>query len=113
MSIIRIFTISIISKVTLVNMFRRKEVQPIRKGDKKVISGWVIYDWANSVYQLTITTAIFPVYYNEVTRTGNNFTVNFFGAHIINSVLYSWAIASAYLIMVLGSPFFSSMADYN
>ncbi len=95
------------------SMIKRKEIQPIVKGDKKVIRGWVIYDWANSVYQLTIASAIFPVYYNTVTRTGDNFTVNFFGLQVINTVLYSWAIAAAYFIMALLSPLLSSMADYT
>jgi UMF1 family MFS transporter len=72
-----------------------------------------MYDWANSVYQLTIASAIFPIYYNTITRTGDNFTVSFFGLPIINTVLYSWAIAAAYLIVALGSPLFSSMADYT
>ncbi len=94
-------------------MFKRKEIQPIRKGDRKVIRGWVMYDWANSVYQLTISSTIFPIYYNTVTRTGNDFTVDFFGAHIINTVLYSWAIAASYLVIALTSPLISSMADYT
>lgn len=78
-----------------------------------MVRGWVMYDWANSVYQLTIASAIFPIYYNTVTRTGDNFTVSFFGAPIINTVLYSWAIAAAYLLVAIGSPLFSSMADYS
>jgi len=72
-----------------------------------------MYDWANSVYQLTISSTIFPIYYNTVTRNGNDFTVDFFGAHVINTVLYSWAIAASYLVMALASPLFSSMADYT
>jgi MFS transporter, UMF1 family len=94
-------------------MISRKDVQHIEKGDKRIIRGWVMFDWANSVYQLTIASAIFPIYYNTVTRTGDNFTVSFFGIPIINTVLYSWAIASAYLLVALGSPLFSSMADYT
>ncbi len=94
-------------------MFRRKEVLPIRKGDERVIRGWVMYDWSNSVYQLTIASTVFPIYYNTVTRNGNDFTVDFFGAHVINTVLYSWTIAAAYLVMAVASPFFSSMADYT
>ncbi len=94
-------------------MFKRKEVQPIRKGDKKVIRGWVMYDWANSVYQLTISSTVFPIYYNTVTRNGSDFTVGFFGTRVINTVLYSWAIAAAYLVMAITSPLFSSMADYT
>jgi UMF1 family MFS transporter len=72
-----------------------------------------MYDWANSVYQLTISSTIFPIYYNTVTRHGSDFTVSFFGAHVINTVLYSWAIAAAYLFVAIGSPLFSSMADYT
>ena len=94
-------------------MIKRKDVQTIVKGDKRVVRGWVMYDWANSVYQLTIASAIFPIYYNTVTRTGDNFTVSFFGAPVINTVLYSWAIAAAYLLVAIGSPLFSSMADYT
>ncbi len=94
-------------------MIKRKDVQTIVKGDKRLVHGWVMYDWANSVYQLTIASAIFPIYYNTVTRSGNNFTVSFFGQPVINTVLYSWAIAAAYLIVAIGSPLFSSMADYT
>jgi MFS transporter, UMF1 family len=94
-------------------MIKRKDVQTIVKGDKRVVRGWIMYDWANSVYQLTIASAIFPIYYNTVTRTGDNFTVSFFGAPVINTVLYSWAIAAAYLLVAIGSPLFSSMADYT
>ncbi len=94
-------------------MINRKDVQAIVKGDKRIVRGWVMYDWANSVYQLTIASAIFPIYYNTVTRTGDNYTVSFFGAPVINTVLYSWAIAAAYLLVAIGSPLFSSMADYT
>ena len=94
-------------------MIKRKDVQTIVKGDKRLIRGWVMYDWANSVYQLTIASAIFPIYYNTVTRSGDNFTVSFFGQPVINTVMYSWAIAAAYLLVAIGSPVFSSMADYT
>ena len=85
----------------------------IPQGDKRIIRGWVLYDWANSVYQLTIASAVFPVYYNQVTRIGSDFTVEFFGLRIINTVLYSWAIAAAYLLIAAVSPLLSSIADYT
>ncbi len=85
----------------------------IVKGDPKVVRAWVMYDWANSVYQLTIASTIFPIYYNTVTRHGNDFMVSFFGWKVVNTVLYSWAISAAYLIVALGSPLFSSMADFT
>ena len=73
-----------------------------------------MYDWANSVYQLTIASAIFPIYYNQVTRSGpNDYMVSFFGLEVINTVLYSWAIAAAYLLVAIFSPMLSSLADYT
>lgn len=94
-------------------MSRQNDERKIVKGDKRIIRGWVMFDWANSVYQLTIASAIFPIYYNTVTRTGTDFSVSFFGAKVINTVLYSWAIAVAYLFVAIVSPLFSSMADYS
>ena len=85
----------------------------VKKGDKKTIRGWVFYDWANSAYQLTITSTIFPIYYNQVTKFNPEYTVNFFGFKVINTALYSWSLASAFLIMAVFSPIFSSIADYT
>jgi MFS transporter, UMF1 family len=92
---------------------RISEFRPIQKGDKKTIAGWVMYDWSNSVYQLTIGSTIFPIYYNAITRNGDDFTVSFFGYKAINTVLYSWSIAVSYLVIALFSPFFSSIADFT
>lgn len=39
----------------------------MEKGNKKLIRGWVMYDWANSVYNLVISSAIFPIFYDTVT----------------------------------------------
>jgi len=89
------------------------ELRPIAKGDKKTIKGWIMYDWSNSVYQLTIGSTIFPIYYNAITRNGDNYNVDFFGFTEINTVLYSWSITISYLFIALVSPFFSSIADYT
>lgn len=94
-------------------MIKRKEIKPIIQGDKKVIRAWVMYDWANSVYQLTITTAIFPIYYIAITQSSNQGVVSFFGKQIINTVLYSWAIAFAFILIAILSPLLSSIADYT
>jgi MFS transporter, UMF1 family len=88
-------------------------IPAIRQGDPRVIRGWIMYDWANSVYQLTISSAIFPVYYNVVTCTGDDCVVSFFGMKVVNSVLYSYTIAAAFLIVGIFSPLFSGLADYT
>lgn len=83
------------------------------KGDKKIISAWSFYDWANSVYPLVISTAIFPNYYNAVTITENSDRVKLFGFEFINSALYSYALAFSFLIIASLSPILSGIADYS
>lgn len=82
--------------------------------DKKTINGWAMYDWANSAYNLVIVSTVFPFYYLAVTHnaaTGDQ--VKFFGATFINTALSNYAIAFAYLLIALLSPFLSSVADYR
>ena len=88
-------------------------IPAIKQGDPKVIRGWVMYDWANSVYQLTITSAIFPIYFEEVTKNDSGSVVEFFGLHVINTALYSYAIAAAFLLVGVFSPLLSGLADFT
>ena len=41
----------------------------LKIGDKKLINAWAFYDWANSVYSLVISTAVFPIYYAGLTAS--------------------------------------------
>ncbi len=81
----------------------------LKKGDKKIINAWGMYDWANSVYSLVITSTIFPIYYNNVTEDN----VIFFGREFANTALYAYSITAALLIIALISPILSSIADYS
>ena len=82
---------------------------------KKVIQGWAMYDWANSVYSLVITSTIFPAYFESVARhytdTNGNAHVLFLGLDLLNSSLYNFSLALAFLIVAILSPILSSMAD--
>ncbi|MGN6511790.1 MAG: MFS transporter [Chitinophaga sp.] len=80
--------------------------------NKKVVNGWAMYDWANSVYNLVITTTFFPIFYLGTTRAKfNGDDVQFFGATLKNSVLYDYVLSAAYLIIAVSLPILSSIAD--
>ena len=79
------------------------------KGDKKVIKAWVMYDWANSVYPLVITTAIFPLFYKS--KVGSDSVV--FGRQFDSVEIYSYAIAISLLIVSVLSPILSGIADFS
>ena len=99
----------------------------IEKGNKKIIRGWVMYDWANSVYSLVISTAIFPIFYEAQTKAvyaeqlgkpvesidTNEVTVPFFGYDVSPSVLYSMVISISFLFVSILSPILSGIADYT
>lgn len=79
---------------------------------KKIQHAWCMYDWANSAYNLVITSTVFPAYYIAITTTASKGDkVSFFGWEIINSSLLNYAIAFAYLIIAFLSPILSSIAD--
>jgi UMF1 family MFS transporter len=85
---------------------------------RRVQRGWAMYDWANSAYNLVITSTIFPAYYNAVTTIKKDGvvvsdTVSFFGHTVKNSALFDYSIAAAYLIIAFMSPILSSVADYR
>jgi UMF1 family MFS transporter len=89
----------------------------MQTASKKVINGWAMYDWANSVYNLVITSTIFPAYYESITGDGNDKTttdyVHFLGRDFVNTALYNYALAFAMLIVAFISPLLSSIADYR
>ncbi len=79
---------------------------------KKVINGWAMYDWANSVYNLVITTTFFPIYFTAATHHYfKSDNIPFLGHTFVNSSLYSFALAAAYLIISLFYPILTSIAD--
>ena len=73
-----------------------------------------MYDWANSVYNLVITTTFFPVYYTEMTKAAPfNGQVTFLGRTYVNTALYNYALAFTYLLVAFTLPMLSSIADYK
>ena len=81
----------------------------MQTASKKVINGWAMYDWANSVYSLVITSSIFPAYYEGVT---SGRTIVFLGRTFTEpTALYNYAVAFSFLVVALFSPLLSSIAD--
>ena len=68
-----------------------------KKGDKKLINAWVFYDWANSVYPLVISTAIFPIYFKTITK-GEPIDFLFFKS-IENDAFIGYIVSITFLIL--------------
>ncbi|MBK7884488.1 MAG: MFS transporter [Chitinophagaceae bacterium] len=88
----------------------------MQTASKKVINGWAMYDWANSVYNLVITTTFFPAYYAEITgpqNTAFKSGIPFLGRNFVNTELKDYVLAFGFLVIVFISPILSSIADYK
>ncbi|MDO3625330.1 MFS transporter [Mucilaginibacter sp. BT774] len=84
------------------------------KNNKRTIRAWAFFDWANSAYNLVITSTIFPAYYVAITnndKTGNH--VTFFGHSFVNTALSDYTLAAAYLVIVILLPMLTAIADYR
>lgn len=89
----------------------------MQTASKKTIQGWAMYDWANSAYSLVISSTIFPAYYEAVTGDGNDRTaldmIQIGSWRFVNTALYDYTLAAAFLIVAILSPLLSSIADYR
>lgn len=83
----------------------------LQKGDKKLLNAWAFYDWANSVYTLTIASAVFPIFYEALFAKRDHY-IDVFGLHLKNSALISFITAAAFLVVSFISPLLSGIADY-
>ncbi len=80
----------------------------------KVLRAWAFYDWANSVHSLTITSAIFPIYFPFAAVMANNSKViSFFGFELVNTAVFSYTISAAFLLLAILMPVLSGIADYQ
>ncbi len=101
--------------------------QGVIKNNPKIMKGWAFYDWANSVYSLVITSTIFPIYYSTLTTQYERkefieeqnrwinvpvrHQIEVFGESYHPDAIYGYSLTISFFIVVLLSPFLSSLAD--
>lgn len=82
-----------------------------QKGSKKLLNAWAFYDWANSVYTLTIASSIFPIFYSALFVSEIK-KVNAFGFEFKSTALITFVTAFTFLVVAVISPILSGIADY-
>ena len=90
-------------------------MKKLERGSQKLINAWAFYDWANSVYPLVISTAVFPIYYSSLTSSFANTEgdITFLGTLWDPTTLYDYTLAISFLIVAFCSPILSGIADYT
>lgn len=83
----------------------------LKKGSKKLLNAWAFYDWANSVYTLTIASSIFPIFYSALFISEVK-KVTAFGYEFKSTALITFVTAFTFLVVAIISPILSGIADY-
>ncbi|MCS7073883.1 MAG: MFS transporter [Bacteroidia bacterium] len=79
----------------------------VEKNNPKELWAWCLYDWANSAFTLVISRAIFPIYYYSVAPE----IVVFLGQSVGRESIRSFAIAIAYMLILVFNPYLGGIAD--
>lgn len=84
----------------------------VLKGSKKLLNAWAFYDWANSVYSLVISSAVFPIFYGALFRVAEIEKLTVFGIEIARAPLISYTTSLAFVFIAIITPLISGIADY-
>ncbi len=76
---------------------------------KRQQNAWAFYDWANSVYSLVISTAVFPLYFDQVVTEPLRVGVR----SLEPTAAYSYVLMCSFLTVAILSPLLSGLADRN
>jgi len=88
----------------------KRPILPVNSPE--VINAWCSYDIANSAYILSVNTVLYPIFYQQVTQKAfGSEMVTFMGLNIKNTVLYEYAIALGYFLVILMTLSLSGIAD--
>ena len=97
--------------LTIFGTNKKSKMKTLEKGSSKLLNAWAFYDWANSVYPLVISSAVFPIFYEALFSDRDHY-ISVFGMSLKNSALISFVTAAAFLMVAFISPLLSGIADY-
>jgi UMF1 family MFS transporter len=70
----------------------------------RVERSWVLYDWANSAYSITVTAAVFPIFFKTTAASGME--------GYQSTALWGYANSLATVVIAVLAPILGTIADY-
>lgn len=90
---------------------------PDAKNDPREIFGWVMYDWANSVFFTTVLGVLIGEYITSLAQkaVGENGTIFSLGGHelVTAKSIYSYSVGLSVFLQVFFLPVMGAIADYT
>lgn len=85
----------------------RETVTTRGRASRREILGWAMFDFANQAYTLLIITVVFGDLFTRVIVVGEG------GDHRLGNLLWSAALSTSYLLVVLCAPVAGAIMDYT
>ena len=73
--------------------------------DRRELRAWAMYDWANSAYQCTIVTAVFPLFFSEVAAANL--------PPAVATERFAWVTAIGVAVVAVLGPLLGVVADFR
>lgn len=80
--------------------------------DKREITGWMMYDWANSAFSTTVVTALLGPYIQALAEASTE-PFRLFGTAIEPGAIYPAAVSLSVVLQVFFLPLLGTIADYT
>ena len=80
--------------------------------DKREITGWMMYDWANSAFSTTVVTALLGPYIQALAEAATE-PFRVFGTAIQPGAIYPAAVSLSVILQVFFLPLLGTIADYT
>src|SRR5437016_2601955 len=89
----------------------------LEKNDRKEIFGWVMYDWANSVFSTTVAGVLIGDYITTLAQkvVGENGVVIGFGGYdlVTAKSVFAYSVGFSVFLQVFFLPIMGAIADYT
>lgn len=89
----------------------------IKQNDRKEIFGWILYDWANSVFFTTVVGVFVGQYLTSLAQTavGENGVVISFGGYdlVTAKSVFSYSVGLSVFLQIFFLPIMGAIADYT
>jgi UMF1 family MFS transporter len=89
----------------------KDSVESLSDEKKRAITGWCMYDWANSAFFTSAGTAIFPIYFVVAFQATFGSRAEIFGITFSGSSLWALGVSMSALFVALSSPILGAIAD--
>ena len=89
----------------------KPKISDLTNDQKRSITAWCMYDWANSGFATSGLAAFFPIYFVVLFKDALGESISLWGITLTGSSTWSIGLAASTVVVALSSPILGVIAD--